>query len=90
MNWVPIILSVLAIVALILLTRWTDKLGWTRFRGNGRTTAGSVFDVFDQALNAERKAAIEYRLNENTGLHGEQDAEGNDKDGLSRLPNPPK
>lgn len=73
----PLFWVLMFILALVLLTRWTDKKGWTRFRqadsGKAVETAVTTFDNF---LFPSHKAALEYQMEE----HAEVEEGGEDKD----------
>lgn len=70
-------------LALWLLTRWTDRKGWTRFykvnAWKGAVTFGSGYD---QYFRPNYKAAEEYKRE----IHDEEDGEGRKKDDETDLP----
>lgn len=61
-----VILVAVIVVGLILLTKWTDKRGWTTFYGEGAGGAmlPSALSAYDKILFQEKRAAIECQKEE--------------------------
>ncbi|MDF2629402.1 MAG: hypothetical protein K0R39_3233 [Symbiobacteriaceae bacterium] len=77
MPWLPLLLIGLALVGLWLVTKWTDRKGWTRFyRVSGWRGAAMYANGWDQYFRPSLKAAEEYKIE----IHDEEDGEGDDKD----------
>lgn len=75
----PTLLLILAFVAgLFLLTRWTDKRGWTSFHGNGRGVMMSALNPWEQAIDPRRKAAQAYVEQMENGHEQEADGQGDE------------
>lgn len=67
----------LVLTLLWLLTRWTDRKGWTRFyKVNGWKGAAMFANGYDQYFRPSYKAAEEYKIE----IHDEEDGEGRGKD----------
>lgn len=72
----PLLLILAAAVGVGLLIQWTEKKGWTSFRGNGRGIALSALDPWNQAVDARRRAAQVYVEQMQTGHDQKAESQG--------------
>lgn len=65
-HGLKITFAAIIIAAIIMLTKWTNKRGWTSFyrKYAGGKMLSVAMSAVDQILFEERRAAIEYRKEE--------------------------
>lgn len=64
-------------LGLWLLTKWTDRRGWTRFYKLSAWRGAAMFaNGYDQYFRPSYKKAEEYKIE----IHDEEDGEGRGKD----------
>jgi hypothetical protein len=73
-----LLLILVFVAGFFLVTRWTDKRGWTSFRGNGRGMMMSALNPWEQAFDPRRKEAQAYVEQMETGHEQEADGQGDE------------
>jgi hypothetical protein len=76
MAWYKLLLIGGVFVLLWLVTKWTDRKGWTRFYRMSAWRGAAMFaNGYDQYFRPSLKSAEEYKIE----IHDEEDGEGDGK-----------